>query len=165
MMISELMLGDRFSCGFAPGGMFSVKYSGLMILPDVVEVGHDAAGRGIEPDGLGARLGEVGHEQAVMIGPGSLHRHLLEQRMVEIGELEPRDRGGDLERALHQRQDGADDEGGAQSGPDAEGGLASPARDPIAPNDQAQHDRAQSRLRQPTAKPALIRSGTLAHVG
>ena len=128
-------------------------------LADVVEVGHDAAGGGVEPDGLGARFGEVGDDQAVMVGAGRLHGHLLEERVIEVGQLEPGNGGGDLEHALHQRQDGADDQRRDDAGADAEKRLdaeASRLRPWTRPSTIAQR-----RLSAPTAKPALIRSTRL----
>ena len=65
------------------------EISGFLHLSDIVEVGADAAHNRPGPDRLSGSLGKGRDDKAVVIGPGCLNRHLLEERMIEIGQLDP----------------------------------------------------------------------------
>ena len=75
--------------GIDPAGHVLGEIFRLHHFSDVVEVGADAANGRIGPDRLGAGFGEVGHGETVMVGAGRFEGHALEQRVIEVGGLEP----------------------------------------------------------------------------
>jgi hypothetical protein len=61
------------------------------------------------------------------------------ERMIQVGQLDPGNRRGDLERPLHQRENRADDQRRADAGADAEKRLPAKALQ-LRAMDQAQDD-------------------------
>ncbi len=90
---------------------------------DVVEIGADAAKRGVRADRFGGGFREIRDDQAVVISAGRLDRHPAQQRMIEVGSFQPRNVGRDLEEMLEDRQDAADDGGGHDAVADRERAL------------------------------------------
>ena len=71
---------------------------GLHELADVVKIGTHPAHRGVGADRLGGRFGEVGDDEAVVVGAGRFDGHALEQRVIQVGQLQPGDIRGDAGR-------------------------------------------------------------------
>ena len=72
--------------------------------PDIVEIGADAAERGVRADRFGGGFGEVGDDKAVMIGAGRFDRHPAQERVIQIRRFQPGNVGRDLEELLEDRQ-------------------------------------------------------------
>ena len=108
-----------------PAGRVLGEIFRLHHFADIVEVGADAANRRIRPDRFGAGFGEVGHGEAVMVSAGRFEGHALEQRVIEIGRLQPRNVRGDAENVLEHGQDAAHQDGGAHADPEGGEGLPS----------------------------------------
>ena len=51
-------------------------------------------------DGCSGIFGEVGHHETVVIGAGCLHLHTAQEGVVEVGQLEQCNLGGDLKQLL-----------------------------------------------------------------
>ena len=92
---------------------------------DVVEIGANAAERGVRADRFGGGFGEVRHDQAVMIGA----RALRSSCGAAADDLDPtlpaRKFGRDLEEMLEDRKHAADDRRGEDSVADGERALHS----------------------------------------
>ena len=77
-------------------------------LADVVVISADARDQRVRADDLGGPLGEVRHQQRVVIGARRAQQQLPEQRMVGIAELPQLENGRDAENVT---QDGHSGEG------------------------------------------------------
>ena len=95
---------------------------------DIVEIGADAAERGVRADRFGGGFGEVRDDQTVMIGAGRFDRHPAQERMIQIGRFQPGNIGRDLEELFEDRQRAADDSGGHDAVADSERALDSDHR-------------------------------------
>ena len=91
--------------------------------PDIVEIGADAAERGVRADRFGGGFGEVRDDEAVMIGAGRFDRHPAQERMIQIRRFQPGNIGRDLEELLEDRQDSAHDRRGHNAVADCERAL------------------------------------------
>ena len=107
---SEVVVGIR-----AVGDVFG-EVVGLDDLADVVEIRGDAADCGIRSDDFCGGFREVRDGQAVMVGARCLKAETLEERVVQVAHLQPRDVGGDFENMLEHWQDAADDDGRGNAG-------------------------------------------------
>ncbi len=96
---------------------------GLHQFADIVEIGANAAERCVGADRFGRGLGEIRHDQAMVISARRLDRHAAEKRVVQIRGFQPRNVGGDLEELLKHRKRPADDHGGQDSIADGVGAL------------------------------------------
>ncbi len=81
---------------------------------DIVEIGTDAAERGVRADRFRGRFREVRDHEAVVIGARRFDRHPAQQRMIEIRRFEPGDVGRDLKEMFQNRKHAADDRGRRQ---------------------------------------------------
>ena len=98
MMISELIVGVRVSWGFSAAVVLVLdEIAGFLEFSHVVEIGTNAAHRGVGTDFLGGGFRQRGDDQAVVEGAGRLELHLAEQLVVQIAELQPTDVGGEME--------------------------------------------------------------------
>ena len=70
---------------------------------DVVEIGTDTTKRGVRADLLRGRLGQVRHDQTVMVRARRLDGHATQQRMVQVGSFEPGNVRRDLKQILEKR--------------------------------------------------------------
>ena len=66
-------------------------------LADVVKIRARPAHAGVRADAFGRRLGQPGHGLAVLVGAGRIQREPHEQRMIQVGQLQPGHRRGQLE--------------------------------------------------------------------
>ena len=94
----------EFAVGILADAHVFGEILGLHELADVVKVGADARHRGIRPDGLGGGFGEVGDDEAVVVGAGCLDGQALEQRVVQIGEIQPGDVGRESKKTFEHGQ-------------------------------------------------------------
>ena len=113
---------------------------GLHELADVVEIRAHPAHCGVGPDGLGRGLGEIRHHQAVVIRPRRLDGQALEQRVVQVAQLQPGDVRGDAEDALKNRQDQRGQQRRDHAAADGDRALP-PDLPPVRPDRQLPKDR------------------------
>ena len=80
-----------------------LEIQGPLELADVVEIRARAGQQGIAAHGLGGGLGEVGHDDAVVVGARRLDQQAAQQGVVGIAQLQELSRGGQVEEGLRQR--------------------------------------------------------------
>ena len=107
---SEVVVGIR-----AVWNVFG-EVVGFYDLADVVEIRGDAADCGIRSDDFCGGFREVRDGQAVVVGARCLKAQALEERVVQVAHLQPRDVGGDFKNMLEHWQDAADDDGCGNAG-------------------------------------------------
>ena len=90
-----------------------------------MEVRADAAKRRVCIDRFRCGFGEVGHNEAVMISARRFDRHAAQQRVIQIGSLEPRNVRRDSKHVLEHWQRAASQRGGQNSISDSERTLPS----------------------------------------
>jgi hypothetical protein len=79
------------------------EIGGFFHLPDIVKISTNPTHDGAGTDRLGRRLRERRNDETVMVGSRCLDRHLFEQGMVQVRQLDPRDIRGDAESRFHER--------------------------------------------------------------
>ena len=80
-----------------------LEVQGPLELADVVEIRARAGQQGIAAHGLGGGLGEVGHDDAVVVGARRLNEQAAQQGVVGVAQLQQLCGGGQVEEGLHQR--------------------------------------------------------------
>ncbi len=90
---------------------------------DIVEIGTNAAERGVRADRFRGRFREVRDHQAVVIGARRFDRHPPQERMVQIRGLQPGNVGRDAEEMFQDREQPADDCGHDNAVADGERAL------------------------------------------
>ena len=80
-----------------------LEIQGALELADVVEIRARAGQQGVAAHGLGGGLGQIGHDDAVVIRARRLNQQAAQQGMVGIAQLQELCRGGQVEEGLHQR--------------------------------------------------------------
>ena len=87
---------------------------------DVMEEAADAAEEGAGAECGGGVFGEVGTHEAVMVSAGGRDLHAAKEGVVEIGEFEQGDVGGDFKEVLQEGQDAHCDNAGKESDQEAD---------------------------------------------
>ena len=109
--------------GIDPFALVLGKVLRLGGLADIVKERADAAEQRVGADGVGGVLGQIGHDQAVVVGAGRFHLRAMQQRMVVIRQFQQGDVGGPLEEAFQHREQAGNGHAGKQAGGEAGGHL------------------------------------------
>lgn len=86
--------------GVEPTPLVFGKVFGFYEFADIVKEATDAAEEGAGTDRGGGVFGEVGNHEAVMVSAGCLDLHAAKEGVVEIGEFEQGDVGGDFKEVF-----------------------------------------------------------------
>ncbi len=86
-MITALIDGASLSCGVL-ALLVLAEVGRVPALSDVVVVGAAAREQRVGADGLGRRLHQRAHHDAVVVGAGRVEHQLLERRVVQVGQLQ-----------------------------------------------------------------------------
>ena len=80
-----------------------LKVHGALQFADVVVIGSRAAQQGIGPHRFRRRLGQIGHDDGVVIGAGGFDHQPAQNGLIGVGQLQQLGRGRQTEHRLHQR--------------------------------------------------------------
>ena len=98
--------------GVVPHLVF-LEVHGPLELADVVIIRADAGQQAVGADGRAARLGQIGHDDGMVIGARCLQQKPSQQGLVRVGQLDELRRRGQIEQPLQQRLN-ADAQHGAE---------------------------------------------------